>query len=226
MRMYKIETHLHTAQSSTCGKVEAKEAVTLLHESGYSAAAVTDHFYKTRFDSYGDIPIAEKISLWKQGYEAAREQGERLGFKIYYGMEIRFTESPNDYLVYGISDELLAESPELFRMTEKEFKAFADRHHLFVAQAHPFREHITPADPKNIHGVEVHNGNPRHDSHNEKALAFGEEHNLILLSGSDFHQTEDCSRGGILSKTLPQNDREFADLLFSGDFELFHEDER
>ena len=44
MSMYKFELHLHTDESSGCGKVPAKDAVALYMENGYDGFVVTDHF--------------------------------------------------------------------------------------------------------------------------------------------------------------------------------------
>lgn len=48
-----------------------------------------------------------------------------------------------------------------------------------------------------LDGVEVMNGNPRHDSHNEDAAAYCRANGLIGISGSDFHQWEDLAIGGL-----------------------------
>lgn len=41
--MYKIETHLHTARCSHCGRLSAREIVEGYKAAGYSALVVTDH---------------------------------------------------------------------------------------------------------------------------------------------------------------------------------------
>ena len=42
--MYKIETHLHTVYSSTCGHLDAEAIVNGDLKAGYHGVAVTDHF--------------------------------------------------------------------------------------------------------------------------------------------------------------------------------------
>ena len=62
-------------------------------------------------------------------------------------------------------------------------------------------------------GVEVFNGNPRHDSHNDLARRFAEEHGLRMLSGSDAHQPQDVARGGILAPDWVRSSGELARFL-------------
>ena len=54
--------------------------------------------------------------------------------------------------------------------------------------------------PGFLDGVEVFNGNPRHNSQNQLALMYATQHKLLQCGGSDAHQTEDIGRGGLLTK--------------------------
>ena len=60
---------------------------------------------------------------------------------------------------------------------------------------------MTVIPPELIDGIEVFNGNPRHDSRNETAKHWAERFGLLSTSGSDFHWREDLARGGILTET-------------------------
>lgn len=53
------------------------------------------------------------------------------------------------------------------------------------------------ADPGLLDGVEVYNGNRRHNSRNHLAQRFARENGLLTISGSDCHQLEDLGRGGV-----------------------------
>jgi len=91
-------------------------------------------------------------------------------------------------------------------------------------QAHPFREKCIPVDVKYLDGVEVMNMHPRHDSQNHLAWEMAkQDERLILLCGSDCHQLPDIGAGGILSETLPEDEKALADLLRSKNFKLMHE---
>ena len=52
-----------------------------------------------------------------------------------------------------------------------------------------------------------------HDSHNDLARRFAEEHGLRMLSGSDAHQPQDVARGGILAPDWVRSSGELARFL-------------
>jgi hypothetical protein len=79
---------------------------------------------------------------------------------------------------------------------------------------------MAPADIKLLDGLEVYNGNPRHNSQNDKAFAYAKKHELKMISGSDFHEYEDLALGGIVSEKLPVNIIELCDLLKNGNYNL------
>lgn len=214
-----FETHYHTPNTSYCGHIGPKDALPKYRELGYRGVVVTDHYYKDWFEDKGNLSWKQKIDLWLAGYRAAAALAERNGLTVILGMELRFTDSWNDYLVYGIDEDFLTRNPELYHMTPAEFRRFSDENGLFFAQAHPFRSNCSPQDPACLHGVEIFNGNLRHDSRNEEAEAFARDHQLLALSGSDFHEWEDLGRGGMIFSKCPSDSKELAALLFSGGIE-------
>ena len=132
---------------------------------------------------------------------------------VLLGMEITFEESYNDYLVYGIDEQFLFSHPNLYKKSLKEFRKIADKYGLFVAQAHPFRPYMKEVKPKFLDGMEVFNGNPRHDSHNDMAEAYAQKKKLRPLSGSDFHHMDDLARGGIILDEFVTTSEELAEYL-------------
>ena len=217
---YLFETHYHTPQTSYCGHIPPSEALPKYKEAGYDGVVVTDHFYKEWFDDRGDLPWEDKIERWLEGYRAAREAAAALpDFTVILGMELRFTDNINDHLVYGIDEGLLKKYPEPYLLTPAEFRAFADQHGLFFAQAHPFRDVCSPRNPADLHGVEVFNGNGRWNSHNDTAEDFAKRNGLIRLSGSDFHEWEDLCMGGVYLRERPADSQALARLLFDGGVE-------
>ena len=117
-------------------------------------------------------------------------------------------------------DELLAD-PE--HVMSEGLEAFAPKYRAdgaLLIQAHPFRGKCTPAPAELLDGVEVLNLNPRHDSHNDLALAYAEEHHLLMTAGSDCHRPGDEGTTGILAETLPEDSFGFADLIRSGKYTL------
>lgn len=197
MQLYRYETHTHTNETSSCGKVDACDLVQYYKESGYQGVVITDHYYKDFFEKLGDISWEDKMDAYLKGYRAALEKGGEIGLRVILGMELRFQNSPNDYLVYGFDEEFLLRNEKLYEMTLKEFRELATQNGLLIYQAHPFRNGAMVGKGNYLDGIEVFNGNPRHWSNNIFACLFAREHQLKMLSGSDYHQPQDLARGGI-----------------------------
>ena len=89
-----------------------------------------------------------------QGYRKAK-QYETEDFTVLLGTELRFYATVNDYLIYGVTEEMLYELPFLLPLyIKKASRLFRERGCVFL-QAHPFRKFITRANPKHLDGVEV-----------------------------------------------------------------------
>lgn len=211
--MYKYDTHVHTREVSPCGHVKAREVVQLYKEMGYDGIIITDHYYDDFFQSLGKISWEDKIETYLDGYKKAVEEGNKIGITVLLGIELRFTENYNDYLLYGMTEEFLKENPELYTLGLKEFSRLIEKQDILLFQAHPYRKGMEVADPQYIHGIEVFNGNPRHDSKNHKALSFARKNSLLMSSGSDFHQVEDVAKGGILVSEKITNVKELVKAM-------------
>lgn len=220
--MYKIETHLHTVYSSSCGHLNAEEIVIGYLKAGYHGVAITDHFnWATyRYLQFDRLKPEDISKAFLEGYYRVREMGEKLGLKVYKGAEFRFNGSDNDYLVFGYGDHLLLEPEMVFRDGLEVFSPRCRAEGGLIIQAHPYRNACTPGESGFLDGVEVLNRNTDWDNHNDWALAFAEKNDLLQTSGSDCHTPDQIGRGGILSQTLPENDEEFVALLRSGAFAL------
>jgi len=101
-------------------------------------------------------------------------------------------------------------------MNIKKFHEYIHGTSIMIYQAHPFRAAVFPEKPEYLDGIEVYNGNPRHESHNEKAVEYAKKHNLKMISGSDFHQAGDLARGGIVLTAAPKDSMELAKMLAGG----------
>jgi hypothetical protein len=212
MRKYRYETHLHTDESSHCARVPAAEAVRMYRNEGYAGIIVTDHYFRGYFDMQPFRKWNEKIDRFLSGYKKALNEGCKVGLDVQLGMEIRFDENANDYLVYGIDELFLRENRKLYRLTLQEFRDLVAGKGIAIIQAHPFRQGMIPAPPSLLDGVEVWNGNPRHDSQNHLAFEYAAKNSLKMLSGTDFHRLEDACRGGVATDEKIDL-REFARLF-------------
>jgi serine protease inhibitor len=136
---------------------------------------------------------------------------------VLLGAEIALYESPNDYLVYGITEDFLRNNGDLMAYTLKDFYNLCKKNGLMVVQAHPFRHYIEPVPPRFIDGVEVYNANASHNGYsshnaiNSSAEQWAKRNKKnIVTAGSDFHDVIDAMTGGIYFEK-PVNSNE--DLL-------------
>lgn len=213
--MYKVETHLHTCHTSRCGHLEAAEIARAYKAAGYAGVIVTDHYNQITYN-YLNIDIhddKDKLVPFLKGYHMLKEEGEKLGLRVYRGAEIRFYECDNDYLLYGYSDDLLADPAKVFEMGIAEFSKHAREDHALLIQAHPFRSPCHPVDAGYLDGIEVDNRNPRQINNNDLAKKYAMEHGLIETCGSDCHQTPDIGLGGIMMESLPEDDADLVRLI-------------
>ncbi len=224
--MYKIETHLHTAEVSACGHLCAAEMMRLYAEAGYSTVVVTDHCKKGYFDRCGDLPWEEKAAMFFRGGEAAKEAGEPLGLTVLTAAELSFKKTaPNDYLVYGFDREFLTAHPDVFEWELSRFHEAARARGMLVIQAHPHRDGNCRPTPEFVDGFEIYNSNPRHEDYSELSERCAREHHLLWTAGSDAHRTEDVAGSGLLSETPVRTMEELIALIRSGRQQMIRREE-
>lgn len=215
---YLFDTHVHTSETSRCGETCASDVVKRYINLGYDGIVVTDHMNESTRDRFpgGVDNLAEGFL---KGYRTAKEAaGDKL--KVILGMEIRFLDHLNDYLIYGF-DEKLIYSRELWNFKSlKEFKPYAEENNLVIFQAHPFRENMTIIKWELLDGVEVYNGHGGHDSSNETALAWAKKKNMRMSSGSDFHRETGMEPGGVYFDEMPDDSFDVAKMLLENKYKL------
>ncbi len=215
--MYRYELHLHTMETSRCGKVRAADQIKTYHALGYQGVCVTDHLhnsYLSLMDCHDDWN--ECVRRYLYGYHCAKEAGEALGMDVIFGVELRFPENDSDYLIYGIDEQWLFDNPWI---TNLDHKAFFDRYRdeVLIIHAHPYRNGCDEVFYDCVHGLEIVNCNPRHDNRNELALKLAKENpNLLRTVGSDAHQKGDEGRAAILTEERIRDSYQLKDVLTSG----------
>lgn len=217
-----FEMHMHTAQTSACSQLDAAAEVAEYASRGYAGVVTVDHYFWFFFDRFAeDTPWEEQMDAFLAGYRAAKAEGDTRGLQVLLGMELRFCDgTADDFLVYGITPELLLAYPRLDRYSREEFRRFADEHGLFVAQAHPFRPGCQPSDPRWLHGAEICNGTPGFTDKNPLAQAWAEENGLIGVGGSDLHVPESYGRVAVDFPDPPKDNPSLVRALFERQFEV------
>lgn len=213
--MYKYDVHVHTSEVSPCGKVSAYEAVRLYKEAGYTGILITDHYFKRFFEKYESLIWKDRLDLYLKGYRAAREEGIRSGLDIMLGIEIRFTDGPYDYLIYGIDEKFLEDNPELYNLDLKKFRRLIEGKGMLIYQAHPFRDDIIVPKPELLDGIEIYNGNQKQVAANKNDIAYSYaiRNKFRMISGSDFHIVQDVAKGGVILNHKISTAAELAEIL-------------
>ena len=198
--MFRFDTHVHTKETSHCGGVYGKDMVELYAKAGYSGFVMTDHYNRFSMDRHGCTTPEERVETFLKGYRSAKAYGDSIGFDVLLGMELLVDGgSYNEYLLYGLTEEFLYAHPHIYEEDLLSLRRLATENDILIFQAHPYRPGLTRAMPGFLDGVEVFNGNPRHNSQNPLALQYARQHGLLMSSGSDAHQVEDVGRGGLLT---------------------------
>lgn len=220
MKKFVVEMHFHTSEVSSCAHVSAADGVHLLAESGYDALITTDHYTPDSFKKRRHLPWSEQVDWYLSGYEAAYEAGQKENVTVLPGMEIRFKEHSNDYLVFGIDRTFLLNYPDLYLMSLDTFSQLSREQGLLIYQAHPFRNNMTIANPDYLDGLEGINSNPRHNSRNTIAQAWANEHNLPIIAGSDFHQVGDQGSSRLIFPDLIRSNKDLTEALRSRQYQI------
>ena len=231
---YLIELHCHTSETSSCSTVPGKELVNIYKAKNYNAIVITDHYYNGYFNAFSDISDIsdiswnEKVDNYLSGYRNAKKRGDEVGVNVILGMEIRFTDNSNDYLVFGLTEQILYDYPMLYEYKIEKFSEFSKEHNLIFTQAHPFRNGMIIINHDYLDGIEIYNGHIWHNSRNELAELIYKEQSqkrpFIAIVGSDCHNVSHEGRAGIISDILPSDSVELAAILRSGEYKIYKAD--
>lgn len=216
---YKYEIHCHTKEVSRCGTLPVKELIQIYKDAGYSGIVLTDHYSPMTFNPSEFFSKKKAIDHYLKAYKEAQKYATD-DFTVLLGMELRFYATVNDYLIYGISEEMLYDLPFLLSLyIRRASKLLREKGCVFL-QAHPFRKLITRANPKYLDGVEVFNGKADKES-NELSEKWAEEIGaFIRTSGSDCHRESGAAKGGIITNEPIKTNEDLLRILKSGDFKL------
>ncbi len=186
MTQYIYETHLHTAETSKCGKSSADDFVHFFKSLGYTGIFVTDHFLGGNTTVCTDLPWPERIELFSRGYDVAAQRGREVGLDVHFGWEHGYGWA--HFLTYGLTKDWLIANPD---MLSWDLLRYCDRVHQdggSVVHAHPFREgvEIVQLIPNYVDAVEVLNSG-RADESNRHAMDYANSFGLSKVAGTDIH---------------------------------------
>ena len=225
--MYLYETHLHTAESSLCGKISGAEHPAFYQARGYHGIMITDHFYRGNTAIPLDLPWTEWVERFFAGYEAAKKAGDAIGMTVFFGFEERFS-ALDEYLIFGLTKEWLCAHPELRTLPREAYLALVRSAGAMVIQAHPMREYpateelVLPLDA--LDAIEGWNGGTGL-SQNSRAIAVAKQNGIPITAGSDLHVVRIKDRiwpnYGIETDTKLETVEDYIALIRHGKWELY-----
>ena len=95
---------------------------------------------------------------WLKGFRTAKEEGDKIGFVVLPGAEVRFNGYPNDYLIYGLQEDFFYTVPRLNELRDIHELLALLPPDVCVVRAHPFRDEMVVNTPNGLFGLEVYNG--------------------------------------------------------------------
>jgi predicted metal-dependent phosphoesterase TrpH len=218
--MFKTELHVHTFPASNCGRTCPEDMVENFIENGYSTIVITNHFSPTLFNVVAKgKEHKEVVDVFLDDYNRAKEQAAgRLN--ILLGMEFRNIHNDNDYLVYGVTENMLYNAKDVLRMKIKNAAEYFRLQGAMVFQAHPFRDGMTVTNPKYIDGIEEINFCVTHNNRNEIAKVWAEEYEMLKVYGQDYHSTKYMQGAGILTDFEIKTNEQLLEVLKSQSFKV------
>ncbi len=217
--MFKTELHCHSNDVSQCARVDSCQIVQKFTEAGYNTVVLANHFNSDTMRALGAADWNDWIDKYLDGYYNLKKEAQ-VKLNILLGMELRFDENINDYLVFGITEEFLRNNQDILTMNPERVHKLAKENGCLFIQAHPFRNGMTVIYPHHLDGVEVFNGHSGHDSRNEIANMWADKYGLIKTSGTDFHYIDSPANGGIFTNEEITSMPQLVQILNSGEYTL------
>lgn len=219
--MFKTELHLHTSPASKCAHVEPEEVIEQYIENGYSTVVITNHMSPTLFDTIlPDVDdYIEAANIYLEDIRRARRYANGR-ITVLPGMELRVRKNMNDYLIYGIDEQLILDMGNVMDKSIRELYPFFKEHGALVFQAHPFRDTMTVTSPSCLDGIEAGNFCTTHDSRNDIAQLWAKKFGMLTVYGSDYHNISYMRGAGILTQRPITDNVELVRVLKAKDFKV------
>ena len=221
---FKTELHCHT-NFSGCSNVPPADVVEKYAAAGYSTVVITNHFNPYHMSREGSFEALVK-GIFGAIEETRRAAEGRLN--ILAGMELTLRCMPNDFLLYGVTEEFFTDvGEELFDLRPWQVRDRIHEYGGIIVGAHPFRFGMTVVNPVEVDGIEVFNGHTGQYSHNEIAKAWAlawmdkykKDGGFVLTSGTDHHDESHHPTGGIITEEEITTSEQLIAVLKSGAYD-------
>lgn len=216
----KIDPHTHSCGVSVCSQARVEEIIDHKITLGYQGIVLTNHCQKHYYPESEHGAYIERVV---EEYERAKAYGEKKNFLVLLGLEVSiWVPSYNDWLLYGVNEEILRKSPCLYNLTQKELFKFCEENGAVLVQAHPFRNSGW-GETQFMHGVEVNcSGGDIFKA--EAVIERAKECGLLVTAGSDYHNAK-ANKGGMFVPKWIKTSEDFARYLKTSEYtQIFAEE--
>ncbi len=222
---YITELHAHSSELSGCAEQTVLEVAEDYIKCGYDSLVISNHFSKGRMN--GCESYESYVDRFFDAVDFARREFAGRIF-IIDGMELNLEGSSNEYLIFGVTREIMHSLPCLFERSIEEVHELFGSVGCLVIQAHPMRWRMTVVKPEWVDGYEVLNTHSEWDSHNAvvRHLAESIAPRHIFTSGTDHHAHSNKPSSGIITRERIETSAQLAQVLRSGDFYIFGKEQR
>lgn len=180
-----IDCHAHTSGISHCCQIAAPQVLEEARTAGLDGIVLTNHYQSCYIENGDAAGFARRYM--QEVYDTQRI-AEAMGMKCFWGIEVTSERYPSVHLlVYGVEEDFLVKYPTVFSMTHEEIWDIVKQEGGVLVHAHPFRGAGTVMDYRRLDGVEI-NCHPLYgNTFSKRIQQIGEEHNLIVTCGGDYH---------------------------------------
>lgn len=212
---YKMELHAHTSPCSHCSELPARTLVDMYANCGFSAVAITNHYILGR--KKPEDSIKTYTDKYLIDYYDACDEGVKKGVNVLLGAEFTLTDSSNDYLAFGITEDDLYSLKDINTDNAKDFYREFKNHRNIIIQAHPFREGCEYFEECSD-GIEDLNLHTASNNCLSLSADLAAEKHLIKTIGTDAHYPHQVGTCATRTKIVPKNSFELADIIRCGDY--------
>jgi hypothetical protein len=201
---YRYDLHCHTKEGSKCSDISAKELVELYHEAGYAGICITDHFTGRNNPLPDDAPWHERVKLFYDIYQGAREESAKLGLSVFFGIEYallpdidRPSQTTHAHFIFlNLKKDWLLKNKDAFREKPQVLFEKIKEADGYIIHAHPMHGDELRLYPKHVDAVETINGRVG-DFCNENAKAYAKMYGLTETAGTDIHHFDHKTMAGM-----------------------------
>lgn len=206
-----IDMHAHSSAISRCCRATVEEVLETDKSVGIDGIVLTNH-YQIEYTVNGDSDGLARRYI--EEYYHAKEAGEKLGMRVFYGMEVTARQFGCAHmLIYGIDPSFTLEHSDIYDYTLEEMSRVVHEAGAVLIQAHPFRRGGDLVDLAYVDGVEA-NCHPIYEGPcYDRLVPYAQEAGIIMTCGGDYHADTHRVRCGTYLPDTLTGGKDLADYL-------------